>query len=201
MDFSFYINGLKDALSRRKILIISLFILFLFSIMCGIIIQKPLVMYEYYFSYCDNYVYNVFSENVNIFLVFLGRCGRNIAYLCVICLSATIVFLFPLHIIILFYNGYVLGVQLSILCSSFGIGGFFVALLLILPQGLICGAILIFSAPFSLESGWEVLQTKSVFPVRKFFIWAIFFLILCVLAAFLEFFTVLLIFRPFAWAI
>lgn len=201
MNLLFYINECRNCLFRHKMLTISLIILFLSSTMCGIILEKPTVIFDYYLAYCENYTYKIFSVNASVFSIFTGRCISNILFFAVVCVSSSVVFLFPLHIFIVFYRGFIFGIELVILCTCYSVSGFFVALLLVFPQGIIFAAILILSAPFSFECGLQTYHSRSLIAMREYFCWLIFFLSIALLSAVLESLTVIILFKPFIFVL
>lgn len=200
MNLSSCWNEFKNCLSKRKIVVIATSILFLCSIMCGIILHKTTIMNEYYLNYCDNYIYRVFSSG-GVWSIFLGRFFRNILFIIILTGASLVIFLFPIHIFLVFFNGFVLGTELVILCTEFSVCGFFVAVLLFLPQYILLGFILIASAPFSLDCGIQIFKDKSFFCVHNYIRWLVIFSAVSVLACLLEFFTIIFIFKPFAWVL
>ncbi len=201
MNLSFYINECKNYVLRYKIAVIGLILLFLISTMCGIIIIKPSNIFDYYLGYCDNYMYKIFSVGSNTFSVLTGRILSNFLFLIAVCISSCIIFAFPLQVFTIFYRGFVFGTELMILCTCFSVSGFFVAFLLVLPQSLIFGSILILSSPFSIECGLTTFRCLSLEKMKEYFPWLIFFSVLSVLSALLEFLTVIIIFRPFTFVL
>lgn len=200
MNLLSFFNEYKNGIIRQKIPVILLLIIFLFSIVCGIVLTKPEVINEYYLVYCDNYVYRVFSTESGIGAIFLGRFLKNLLNLIIIAGGGVVIFIFPVHVFLVFYNGYVFGAEFAILCTGYSVNGFFMALFLFLPQYLILGGILITSAPFSLECGVRVFKEKNFYCVKIFLWWIAFFFILALAACVLEVLTVVIFFRPFAWA-
>ncbi len=201
MNLYFYINECKNYVLRYKIAVIGLIILFLIGTMCGIIIAKPSNIFDYYFGYCDNYMYKIFSVGSSTLSIFTGRLLSNFLFLIAVCISCCIIFLFPLQVFTIFYKGFVFGTELTILCTCFSISGFFVSFLLVLPQSIIFGAILILSSPFSIECGLTTLRCLSLEKMKGYLPWLIFFAIFSVLSALLEFLTVVIIFRPFTFVL
>lgn len=201
MNLSFFIDECKNGVLRHKILTISLAILFLSSTMCGIVLVKPAGVFDYYLGYCDNYVYKVVCAGVNPFSILMGRCLSNILFFIVVCMSSCVVFLFPLQIFNVFYRGFVFGIELFILCTCYSVNGFFIALLLVFPQNIILGGILVLISPFCIECGTQILHARSLKPAYAYLSRLLFFLIVSLAAAILELFTVVIIFRPFAIAL
>ena len=198
MNLSFFLGECKNRILRYKFLILALVLAFLTSTMCGIIIVKPTLIIQFCHGYCENYMYKVFSLESGIFSVLISRCIGNTLFLVVVCLSSTVIFVFPLQIFAIFYRGFIFGVEIFILFAYYTVGGFFVVILLLLPQAILCGGILIFSTPFSLECGLTAFQARSLEHMRGFLPWLVFFGAICLFSALLEFFTVLIFFKPFA---
>lgn len=201
MNLSLLWNELKNCLCRRKILVIVVISVFLCSIMCGIIMQKPTAIDDYYRIYCDNYVYRVFSTDGGTWAIFFGRFFRNFLLLLLLSGASVVVFLFPVHIFLVFFNGFVFGTEIVILITGYSVVGFFVAILLFLPQYLLLGIILIASVPFSFECGLQVFQDKCFACIRNYLRWLIIFSVIALFSCVLECVTVVFIFKPFAWAL
>lgn len=143
---------LQDCLDRvfmRKRTIFVLILLFLSSIVLGIVLVITHSSYTYHLELCDDFLNEVCFSDTNFFLVFLKRTASHgllllIILACGIHFTALIV---PPAIII--YRAYTFGGCICIFFSVYRFTGAIIAIFLYLPVHLLLDCVLIMAATLS----------------------------------------------------
>lgn len=154
-DIKWYMNPfylLRDLISRafdRKWALISLLLLVLCSIMCGIAFVKTPVFYEYSLRICDRFLDRVCYSDRDVFVIFLERTLGNVFVLILLLLGglhpATLIF----PTTALAFRAYTFGGTLTILFSVYRVSGALIVFTLYLPIHLLIDVIFLLAASLS----------------------------------------------------
>lgn len=82
-------------------------------------------------------VYYIYTVNFKPSYIFI-RLVCDLAVIALICLSGLIIYSMPLHFFLICYKGFLTGVAVRVLISSYYAGGLFVCIAVILPSFLFC---------------------------------------------------------------
>ena len=131
---------LKELISRafeRKWVTVCLFLLFLCSIMSGILFIKTPVFYDYHLKICDRFLDEVCYSDRSVFLICMERFLGNALFLLLIMLGG----LHPAALVIttttLAFRGYLFGGSLAIFFSVYRFSGALMCITLYLPIHLL----------------------------------------------------------------
>ena len=123
----------------KKYLIALLVILFC-SIICGIVLYKPVISNSYFIDLADEYVFNVFC--FRNFALFLHRFLSDLIYLYIIFFIALFTKLKYLTLIFVFLKGLFFGVYVAVLFGITSFGGGIVCVFVFIPSSLVSFAMM-----------------------------------------------------------
>lgn len=197
MSLLFLWNRYKTLFHSSKKLIFAALFVCLSGIMCGIIIGQNSFLLDYFLDYCDSYLYNVFCIDVSLFFVFFNRLIRSAFTLVLLTACCISLYFLPIVAVYLFIMSFSFGSLLTVLLSVYGIQGFFILLLLVLPQLLLSQGLTALFLPVCAEC----CRIRLICRKQGFFAVPVLLLCYFILCALIEMLTVLLFFRPFAFAL
>lgn len=130
---------LKECFYRiwaRKTLLIILFLLFLCSIMCGILFINTPAIYDYHINLCDRFIDRICYSSTSVIIIFFERTAGHALYLVLLFACGAHIFAWPFAPAVLIYRGYTFGGTLFIFFSVYRVSGALIALVLYLPVHL-----------------------------------------------------------------
>jgi len=189
-------NGLSLKIKDNKLLIIIFSIIFIAGLFLGIFIEKSSAVKIYYIEYTENYYYSVFSQSESAFSILFIRIGNNILFFSITILLSLSIYLVPLHFIIIFYRGFILGVVCVIIFSSYSINGIFLTVLVVIPQNIISTFFLILAIISSMENSQIFKRQRCYFGFKSFLLNILLLYAFSLLGAVLELIIISCIMRP-----
>jgi len=135
------LSDFKDDMNRKikdnKLMFFILLIIYAAGLLTGIFLKKSSTVNIYYIEYSENYYYRIFSESESVFSLLFLRIINNLLFFSVTVLVSLTIYIMPLHFIIIFYRGFILGVVCVIIFTTYSINGIFLTILVVFPQNLI----------------------------------------------------------------
>lgn len=133
MNLFFTLKNRIHELFERKKAIIILILLFLSSIVCGIVFIKNGEFYQICMRNCSRFVDYVCFSQVSVFKIFLERFLAHLLILSVVLLTGITKITSYLSPVILVYRGFFLGGNCFLLIAVYHFSGILILLLLYLP--------------------------------------------------------------------
>lgn len=178
-------------LKRRKVWWISFGTTILLGIILGLVLPKPVAIRQYYATYCRTYVDEIFAASV--IKLFLKRLlAATLLLLLVVPLYFTAYYL-PAAFLIVFFKGYTFGIVTVVLLSSFGVNGFFIFLICMLPSAILMFALLVVACVLGFDTSKKRVPVCGSFGALRWFLLLFVGVIACALT---ETLLVAVIFRP-----
>ena len=153
MNLSFIKDFFSNILQRKFLLLIGL-IVFSIGAGYGVANGKETISIFGVESDCDEYILIVFKER-SVFSLFLRRIIFNVPAMAICLLSGCFLLLFPLHLFIIFYKGFLSGAVCVIIISNYGICGILIAIMAVIPITLITGFAFVCLLVSSYDCGLE----------------------------------------------
>lgn len=142
---------LWDLCLKRRLIFLGMAGVFLTGILFGLFFPKPLAIQSYFLTFADRYLYLVFSD-CSIFEVLFGRLFSCLIYVLVALAVSLSCWLFPVHLLFVFFKGFVCGSLCAMFVLAYSVSGMFVVVLLYVPQTLLFSAVFIGNGLFCLEN-------------------------------------------------
>jgi len=199
-NFSNNLIDLRDGINLKirdnKILIISFSLLFLIGLFIGIFIRKSATINIYYIEYTENYYYGIFCQSQSVFSILFSRIINNLLFFSIIILLSLSIYLIPVHFIIIFYRGFILGVVCVIIFTTYSINGIFLTILVVVPQNIITTFFLIISIITGIGQAKIIKRQHCYFNFKTFILEIFILFLLSLLGALLELVVISFILRP-----
>lgn len=140
MGFFFSIGKNCLHILKSRLLCVTIFLTtFVIGVMCGVVLKKQVSIEKYYLNYAGKYLSQVFTASIGgIILKRMLSALLFLAFSSLLCVSPLFV---PLQCCLLFCKGFAYGALTVALFSTSALNGFFVFLLVLLPQTICFAAI------------------------------------------------------------
>lgn len=194
MNFPFFIKNCAERILCRKKTLIILILLYLSSIICGIIFIKTPAIYEYHYNMCDRFIDRVCFSNTSVFLIFFERTFGNAVLLVLFVIAGIHPIACILPPVVIIYRAYTFGGSIFIFCSVYRFTGVLIAFLLYFPIHLLIDAVFLCAGICSFHRSVRFCFCKRDFS--ELVVDFLFFLAIIVLICILEAILLLALFHP-----
>lgn len=187
MNPLFLLRELFSRCIERKWAIISLFLLCLCSIMCGIVFIKTPTFFDYYLKACDRFLDSVCYSDRSVVLICLERTAGSTFFLLLVLIGGIHPAALVLPTSALAFRAYTFGGTTAILFSVYKVSGALVFFTLYLPIQLLLGIVFLAAASLSFSRAFRFCFQCDDFRVLfvDFVIFFVLILLVCIFEALL----------------